>query len=695
MKSLFSLAHKIVVGIACAVPLIALQANPVDAAGLLSPSDGSKPALAIQDHVVKVIVEGGYATTTIDQVFKNPHATDFEAIYSFPVPAKAAVAEFTYWIDGKPVTAEVLKKKQARQIYEQEKQAGREAALTEQDEYRTFDISVYPVKAHQSVRTRLRYIQPAHIDTNMGHYLYPLEEGGTDEQKMSFWTGNDKVEGHFSFDMTLKSQYPIAAIRLPAHPNASIQKTQEGYWNVHLDNGAASPVANSDEEGESTQPQVNAAPNIFRLDTDIIVNWRLQEGLPGTIDLATYKEPGQKRGTFMLTVNPGIDLKPITEGRDWVFVLDKSGSMKGKFQSLLESVRQGLHKLPGNDRFKVLAFDTSVIDVSGGFLPVSPPNIKQVIDRVAQIHPGQGTNLYAGLDAGLSGLDSDRTSGIILVTDGVANVGVTEKKKFFSLVRKKDVRLFTMIMGNSANRPLLVPLTEYSGGTAVNLSNSDDIVGAILSATSKLGYQALHNVSIKVKGIKTADIEPSFIPTLYRGQQVVLFGHYWGDGEAEVTFATEVSGKRKDYKAKFNFPKENQSSPELERLWAFATIEGLMREMEVFNEEGDRKQAIEDIALEYGLVTPYTSMLVVRDEVFKQLNIQRNNQQRVQDEQQAQKVRATQPMTSLSIQSNKQAFSSPRPTYSGGGAFGESDLAFLIFAGVALIVLRRTRSKEA
>ena len=693
MKSLFSLIRKTAMGMVFAVPLLATQINTVDAAGLLSPSDGSKPPLAIQDHVVKVIVEGGYATTIIDQVFKNPHSIDFEAIYSFPVPSKAAVAEFTYWIDGKPVTAEVLKKKQAREIYEQERQAGREAALTEQDDYRTFDISVYPVKAQQSVRTRLRYIQAAHIDTNMGRYVYPLEEGGTDEQKISFWTGNDKVEGHFSFDMTLKSQYPIDAIRLPAHPAAVIQKTPDGYWNVHLDNGGVLQSA----EGEVSSSQSNVSSNKFRLDTDVVVNWRLQEGLSGSIDLATYKAPGQKRGTFMLSVNPGIDLKPITKGRDWVFILDKSGSMKGKFRSLLESVRQGLHKLPSNDRFKVLAFDERVIDVSRGFLPVSQSNIKQVIDRVTQIQPGQGTNLYAGLDAGLSGLDGDRTSGIILVTDGVANVGVTQKKEFFKLVRKNDVRLFTVIMGNSANRPLLVPMTEYSGGTAVSISNSDDIVGAIMSATSKLGYQALHNVDIKVKGVKTADIEPSFIPTLYRGQQLVLFGHYWGDGEAEVVFSTEISGQRKEYKAKFNFPKEDKSSPELERLWAFSTIEGLMREMEVFAEEGDRKQAIEDIALEYGLVTPYTSMLVVREEVFKQLNIQRTNQQRVQVEQQAQQMRSNQSAASTPVQSNTQAFSAPRPTYrgSGGGAIGWSDLLLLSLAGLTLIVVRRKRQNGA
>lgn len=160
------------------------------AAGLLTPANGQFPELEIKQHDVVVIIENGYAITRVEQVFHNPHAQDLEAIYSFPIPEKAAVAEFTLWIDGKPVTGEVLEKQQARQLYETEKAAGRDAGFTEKDEYKTFDISVSPVRAGQDTRIRFVYLQPVHVDTGIGRYVYPLEEGGTDEQKLSFWTAN-------------------------------------------------------------------------------------------------------------------------------------------------------------------------------------------------------------------------------------------------------------------------------------------------------------------------------------------------------------------------------------------------------------------------------------------------------------------------------------------------------------------------
>ena len=129
-----------------AVVLTLLGAASANAAGLLVPQ-GQSSSLNIRDHKVNVVVEDGYVVTEIDQVFINAGGSDVEAVYSFPVPSHAAVAEFTYWIDGQPVTGEVLKKQEARDLYEQEKSQGRETALAEKDEYRTFDISVYPVRA--------------------------------------------------------------------------------------------------------------------------------------------------------------------------------------------------------------------------------------------------------------------------------------------------------------------------------------------------------------------------------------------------------------------------------------------------------------------------------------------------------------------------------------------------------------------
>ena len=655
-----------------------LLAASTQAAGLLKPVHSQLPDLEIQQHHVDVVIEDGYAVTTIDQVFFNPSSQQLEAIYSFPVPEDSAVGEFTYWIDGKPVTGEVVEKQQARTIYENEKSAGRQAAIVEQDDYKTFDMTVYPVPAMDTVKTRLVYIQPVHVETGVGRYVYPLEEGGVDEERLAFWSRNEKVTQQFGFNLKFRSSYPVDAIRLPQHSAAVVQQISNQHWQVALSN--QQPVA--EQENQSVQPTT------IRLDKDIVVYWRHQEGLPGSVDLVTYREASDRAGTFMMTFTPGDDLGAIESGKDWIFVLDTSGSMQGKFATLIEGVRQGLGKLRAQDRFKIVLFSNGATVLNQSYTDVNPLNVDNALAQLNNVQPGGGTNLYAGLEAALKGLDDDRPSGVILVTDGVANVGVTEKKRFLKLLEDADVRLFTFIMGNSANRPLLEGMADVSHGFAMSVSNSDDIVGQIMAATQKLTHHAYRDIDIDISGVRAKDQTPKRINSLYRGEQLVVFGHYFKPGAAQVTLTATVDGQQKQYRTQVEFPDNDTLNPELERLWAFASIENLQKEMDYFGADKDREQALTDIAKQYGLVTPYTSMIVVREEVFQQLGIKRTNKERVAKEQAAREQRNNAPTRDHRADTQAPMFSSKRPSMGGSSSFSPW---FVALAGLLLIVARRRR----
>ena len=658
--------------------LTLLAFTHTQAAGLLTPKNSTLPALDIKTQDVKVLIEDGYAITTVEQTFHNPHSQDLDALYSFPVPDHAAVAEFTIWIDGKPVVGEVLEKKQARQVYEEEKQAGRDAGLTEKNSYKTFEISVSPVRAQQDTRIRLQYFQPAHIDTGIGRYVYPLEEGGVDDAQTQFWTSHETVKEQFSFNLTVKSAYPVTAVRTPNQSQAAISQLSDGAWQVAINNQQA--AAN---EGQPTAATTPSSP-VYTLNKDIVVYWRLAENLPGSVDLVAHKPDANGKGTFMLTVTPGDDLADIQSGSDWVFVLDTSGSMQGKYATLANGVEKALNKMRPEDRFRIITFSSQARELTSVYVNATPENVKYWAQQVAKMQPENSTNLYDGLEKALRRIDADRTTGIVLVTDGVANVGVTDQKKFIELIEHKDIRLFTFIMGNSANRPLLTALTKASGGFALSVSNSDDIVGKILLATSKLTHKALHGVEISINGVKTADLTPQTIGSLYRGQQLVVFGHYWGDGQAKVKISGKISGQPKVYQTQFDFPATATDSPEIERLWAYAKIEDVQNEMEDFGERADMKQAIVDIATEYSLVTDYTSMVVMREESFAARGIDRNNANRVKIEQAAQQQRAQQPAQTRRADTQQPLFTHSRPGLS-GGAF---DVWMLLLLPVYLLLRR-------
>jgi len=275
-------------------------------------------------------------------------------------------------------------------------------------------------------------------------------------------------------------------------------------------------------------------------------------------------------------------------------------------------------------------------------------------------------------------MDADRTGAIVLVTDGVANVGETRQRRFLDLLARKDIRLFTFVLGNSANRPLLEALAGASSGFAVNVSNGDDIVGQLLAATSKVTHEALHGVQIEIDGVKTADLVPGKPRSLYRGQQLVVFGHYWGAGPADVRLSGRVSGKELTWRTRFDFPDVATDNPEIERLWAYAGIEEAVTEMETFGEDADLKQAIVDLAVEYGLVTDYTAMIVVPDEVFEQLGIERRNRGRRTIEEAAALQRAQRPAVTRRVDGQQPMYSSDRASHSGSGAVDPYALVLLM-----------------
>jgi Ca-activated chloride channel family protein len=599
------------------------------AAGLLKPVGASGAGAHIKAHHVDVTLNNGFAQTVVDQVFGNAADTDFEACYTFPVPKSASLSELSLWIDGKEVLGEVVEKKKAREIYEKQVQQGKDTAMAEKNDFKTFDISIGRIRAGQDTRVRLVYYQPLEIDLNVGRYVYPLAEGGVDDERIAFWETDAQVHESFSFNLKLKSAFPVKEIRLPGYDQAAqvthgTNDTQDIY-NVLLEA----------KEGGAT------------LTRDIVFYYRLDDSVPARVELIPYRTSPNEPGTFMAVVTPAADLKRISEGSDWIFVLDRSGSMSGgKIKTLMDGVGKVLGKMSPNDRFKIVTFNNNAKDETGGFVAATPENVQRWIERVRSLNADGGTALFAGLSEAYNGLDDDRTSGIILVTDGCCNVGATEHTAFLKLLKTYDIRLFTFVMGNSANQPLMDRLAKDSGGFAMNISDSDDIVGRLVQAKIHVLHECLHDVKITFDGERVRDLTPAVFGNLYVGQQLVVFGRYTGHGPADLKLSAKISGQPHEWHCATVLPATDTDNPELERLWALASID---ERMEKVREEGETdllRDQIVQLGTEYSLVTDYTSMVVMDDELLEGEGLQRRNLQRVQTERTAQQQRAAAPVKS-------------------------------------------------
>ena len=652
--------------------LIALAGGlfSAQAAGTLNPTGAAQTPIQIRSHQVNVTLNNGFAQTEVLQTFFNPNPRDLEAIYAFPVPKSASLSEVTIVTGEKTLSGEVLPKADAEKVYDEEKKSGNDAGLASKNSFLTYEFKVALVRANAEVKLRFVYFQPLEIDAGVGRYLYPLEDGGTDDVAKSFWTANTTVEGALSINVELKSAWPVADVRVPGFETAAVtQRLDEGHYKVTFDRAGA------------------------KLDRDFVFYYRLADNLPGRVEVIPYRAAKDKPGTFMMVVTPGVDLKPLTQGADYSYVLDVSGSMQGKLHTLANGVAQSIGQMSPNDRFRVVTFNNTAREVVP-WTNATPDNAQNAIALVKSLTSSGGTNLYDGVALGLKNLDADRATSVVLVTDGVANQGIVQPAEFHKLLKRVDVRVFGFLMGNSANWPLMRTIADASGGFYAGVSNDDDIVGQLILAKGKVTHEALHNASFKFSGpVRVFETTGDTPQKIYRGQQLVIFGRYEGAGKATVTLKASLTGDDKTYTTTVDLPEIDTDNPEIERLWAMAMIEQTeMNEAAGFLPAAESHDMIQVLGVNYQLVTDYTSMVVLDDATHAKHGIARNNQQRTAAERTAQSVRAAQPARQARVDTAQPAFPAPAPhvsRYGGGGGHGGGDLSgdnlFIAFMGAILL----------
>ncbi len=153
---------------------------------------------------------------------------------------------------------------------------------------------------------------------------------------------------------------------------------------------------------------------------------------------------------------------------DLVVVVDTSGSMLA--DARLEKVRDGLHlivdQLGEDDRLGLVRYSSDVEVLS----ELAAPNLDmhEVIDSLTA---AGSTNISGGLSAGFSLLADEVEEGrqrrVILLSDGLANVGLTQPEQIFELAEafiRDGVGLTTIGVGTSFNTELMSGLAQRGSG---------------------------------------------------------------------------------------------------------------------------------------------------------------------------------------------------------------------------------------
>ncbi len=586
---------------AAAALMLALSVfHPVSAAGLLVADGGFGGVLEIKQQDVRVTINNSIAVTQVDQVFVNTENRQVEALYTFPVPREASVSNFSMWIGGKEMIGEVVEKERAREIYNSYKQQRRDPGLLEQVDFKQFEMRIFPIPAGAEQRIRIEYYQQLHVDHDWATYVYPL---ATDVRGQAI---DSRVTGRFSMTVDVKSEVPIKELRSESHADEFVVISHQPHYAQ-----AAMELTDAD------------------LSRDIVMAFQSQRARTG-LDMVTSHPKGED-GYFMLTLTPGADLSSTAEPMDYVFLLDISGSMSrdDKLAISRQSVAAFIDALGPDDRFEALAFNLAPTPLFKSLRVASSENLQQARDFFDAQRARGGTVLQPAISAAYAYRDADRPLNVVLLSDGMTEVG--EQAELLRLIQSRPagVRVFCIGVGNEVNRPLLEQMASRAGGLAAFVSTEESFQRQAYLMRQKLIRPAIEDLSVQFDGAAITDVEPSELGDLFYGTPLRLLGRYKSSGPVTITLTGTVQGGPWKETVEMKLPEVDQGNSEIERMWAYGRIQGLLAQER--SGQGANRDEIVRLSEAYSIVSPYASMLVLENnEEYRRWKIEQRNSVRIE-----------------------------------------------------------------
>jgi Ca-activated chloride channel family protein len=534
--------------------------------------------LTIKYHRVNVTIEDQVAVTHVDQVFVNESAWQIEGTYVFPLPADAAVSDFAMWVDGKKLDGELLDRDQARRIYEDIVRQRRDPALLEYIDRGAFRVSIFPIPPGEERRVELEYSQVLPVDGGLVRYVYPLNT-----ERFSARPLED-----VSVSVSIKSLDPIKAVYSPSH---NVVVDHDGDYHARVGYEERQVLPDKDFELVYTVSPEDVGLNLL-----------------------SFKD-GDADGFFLLLIAPQVEVDQDTVvDKDVLLILDTSGSMEGeKLEQAKEALIYVLQHLNEGDRFNITDFSTGVRQYARNLQAASQRD--DAISWVRGLSANGGTDINRALLETLSGVDPERPTILVFLTDGQPTEGEVETDRIlanFANGTSPNMRLFTFGLGDDVNTILLDTLSQEQRGASGYVRPGERIDEEVSAFYAKVSTPLLADVSVEVDGLQVEDVYPYPLPDLFAGTQLIVVGRYLEGGPALIQLSGQVNQQEQRFTYEGYF-EQSGGDRFIPRLWATRKIGYLLNQIRLHGENRELVDEIVELSIRYGIVTPYTSYLVQED----------------------------------------------------------------------------------
>ena len=557
--------------------------------------------LPLKHTSVQADVAGVIADVRVTQVYTNTGGQPLEATYVFPGSTRAAVYGMKMTIGERVQIAQIKEKQAAIKTYTEAKAAGKSATLLEQHRPNVFQMSIANIMPGDEIRVELSYTELLVPTEGIYSFVYPTVVGpryssqpAAAAPESERWVANPYLrEGElpphtFALTMDVSAGMPIQEITSTSHP-----------VNIRY--------------GSPSEAQIALKPTeTFGANRDFILNYRLQ-GSQVNSGLLLYE--GEQENFFLLMMQPPKRIVPEQiPARDYVFVLDVSGSMHG---FPLETTKQLMKNLLGNlrpqDTFNILLFAGTSSLFAEQSVSATPANIQRAVSLLDFQRGGGGTELLPALQRALNlSLDEKTSRSIVIATDGY----VTVETAAFDLIRQNLNRanVFAFGIGSSVNRFLIEGLARAGQGEPFIVTKPTEAAAIAETFRTYISTPVLTGVTIIPDKFSTYDVEPLSIPDVLAERPVVMFGKWHGSPKGTITLKGWQGEQAVTQTLNVSHVKPTPNHAALRYLWARHRI-ATIGDYQAIQGNDDLVNEMTQLGLQYNLLTQYTSFVAVDDVV--------------------------------------------------------------------------------
>lgn len=603
------------------VAKVGLPPSIMDRGGLFFPGDEAGtvlPAPLVKTDIT-VDVSGPIARYRLRHTFVNNSESWTEAIYTYPLPTNSAVDRLYMRVGDRDIIGKIAEKAAAKRQYDAAQRAGKRASLVEQHRPNIFSTSVANLGPGEHVVVEIGFQDYLKLEDGAFRLRMPLVVGPRYVSSREFknfqltgWGGaKASVEELEKITPPLRS-----ASEGPGHPVALQVRLDAGFPIADISSPSHEieiETANSDVIRISLVDTVPA-------DRDFSLVWQAVDAAVPSAGLFTEQIDADRYALLMLTP-PTKQYQNIQLSRDITFIIDTSGSMDGtSIDQAKAALRLALDRLKPGDRFQILRFSNDNSTFRQGLTPASGNNITEAKEYVSGLVAEGGTEIVNAVAAALSTrADPNRLAQVILITDGA----VSDEAALFRLIRQQTGtrRFFTVAIGSAPNSYLMTRAANAGRGSYTYIQNLDEVASQMNGLFTKLETPALVDTRITWRGsAESVEMWPAKVPDLYYGEPLILLARL-PDGIQ----STEITGRIGDeIWSSIVHLKGGQTHPGVATLWGREKIKDLMYDLRNMDATDQIKSQIIETALKFQLVSRYTSLVAIDDQIArpKEQNLQ-------------------------------------------------------------------------